>query len=132
MHAARLLQAGARVHPKRLRDGREAGEPRLWLPDREAPGLLVSRAIGDDLATTVGCTAQPSVRRWRLHPEDEFLVIASDGVWDMLPNEEVRARRPHITFLRQVHVEVELWPMVQLGVYKRLTRKDLRGLQTPH
>ena len=89
MPAARLLQAGARVHPKRLRDGREAGEPRLWLPDREAPGLLVSRAIGDDLASTVGCIAQPSVRRWRLRPGDEYLVIASDGVWDMLPNEEV-------------------------------------------
>ena len=78
------------MHPKRLRDGREAGEPRLWLPDREAPGLLVSRAIGDDLASTVGCTAQPSVRRWRLQPGDEYLVIASDGVWDMLANEEVR------------------------------------------
>ena len=87
------------MQPKRLRDGREAGEPRLWLQDRNAPGLLVSRAIGDDLASTVGCTAHPTVQRRQLQPQDEYLVIASDGVWDMLPNEQVRVARSCVAWM---------------------------------
>ena len=51
--------------------------------------MLLCRAIGDDLATSVGCTARPTVRHRRLQPGDCYLVIASDGVWDVLTNEQV-------------------------------------------
>ena len=55
--AVRLLKAGARVHCKRLRNGREAGEPRMWLPDRDAPGLLLSRWA---LLTSLSASSPPS------------------------------------------------------------------------
>ena len=40
----RLLAAGARVHPKRLANGAEIGEPRMWLQDRFAPNTSSAHA----------------------------------------------------------------------------------------
>ncbi|XP_050231776.1 protein kinase and PP2C-like domain-containing protein [Mercurialis annua] len=50
--------------------------------------LQVTRSIGDDdLKPAV--TAEPEITETTLSPEDEFLVIGSDGLWDVVSNEEV-------------------------------------------
>ena len=54
-------------------------------PTQPAP----CRAIGDDIASLAGCTARPTVRHMRLQEGDSYIVIASDGVWDVLSNDEV-------------------------------------------
>ena len=33
-------------------------------------------------------TAQPEKTHFRLSPEDEFVILASDGLWDKLSNED--------------------------------------------
>ncbi len=35
-------------------------------------------------------TAMPEVRKETLQPGDEFLLLACDGIWDVLSNQEVR------------------------------------------
>ena len=35
-------------------------------------------------------TAVPEVRQLALQPGDEFLLLACDGIWDVLTNQEVR------------------------------------------
>ncbi len=48
---------------------------------------LLCRSIGDaDLKPAL--TAQPEVAQHQLTAEDEFVVMASDGLWDKLSNEE--------------------------------------------
>lgn len=37
----------------------------------------------------VGVIALPEVTEYVLKPEDEFLVLASDGVWEFIDNQEV-------------------------------------------
>ena len=37
----------------------------------------------------IGMIASPELTRHVLRPEDQFLVIATDGVWEFLSNEEV-------------------------------------------
>ena len=49
----------------------------------------MSRSIGDNIAHTVGVIADPEVRRFELNPDHKFIVIASDGVWEFLTNEEI-------------------------------------------
>lgn len=84
----RVEAAGGRVEPKRLPSGRMVGEPRVWLQHLPSPGLMLSRSIGDGMASSVGCTAQPEVISLALRPgADAFLVVASDGVWDVLGND---------------------------------------------
>ena len=48
---------------------------------------MLFRSIGDaDLKPAL--TAQPEVRWHQLTSEDEFVVLASDGLWDKLSNQE--------------------------------------------
>ena len=60
--------------------------------------LAVSRALGDfHLKDCVPSPliAEPEVREIELSEEDEFLIIASDGVWDVVTSElAVRIVRP--------------------------------------
>ncbi|KAF3323010.1 Protein kinase and PP2C-like domain-containing protein [Carex littledalei] len=62
-----------------------------WQVDtwRVGPAALqVTRSIGDDdLKPAV--TAQPEIIETNLSSQDEFLVMASDGLWDVLTNEDV-------------------------------------------
>ena len=56
----------------------------------------MSRSLGDGLAHSCGVSWEPEVRLVQLKPADNFIVIASDGVWEFLTNDEVAAIiRPH-------------------------------------
>lgn len=49
-------------------------------------GLAVTRSIGDADLKGVGVTAEPEVTEFQLQPDDTFLILASDGLWDVLSN----------------------------------------------
>ena len=49
----------------------------------------MSRSIGDFIAHSVGVSTDPEVMRFELKPDDKFIIIASDGVWEFLSNEDV-------------------------------------------
>ncbi|XP_028766771.1 protein kinase and PP2C-like domain-containing protein isoform X2 [Neltuma alba] len=52
------------------------------------PALQVTRSIGDDdLKPAV--TAEPEITETTLSSDDEYLVMASDGLWDVMSNKEV-------------------------------------------
>lgn len=59
------------------------GEPhiqRVWLPHEDSPGLAMSRAFGDFLLKNHGIIAFPDVFHHHLTPDDQFIVLATDGV----------------------------------------------------
>ncbi|XP_010546507.1 PREDICTED: probable protein phosphatase 2C 61 [Tarenaya hassleriana] len=62
---------------------------RVWLPFQDYPGLAMSRALGDFVLKNYGVIEFPDVSTHRITHHDRFLVLASDGVWDVLSNEEV-------------------------------------------
>lgn len=63
---------------------------RVWLPNNEkSPGLAMSRAFGDFLLKDHGVIAIPDISYRTLTSSDQFIVLASDGVWDVLSNNEV-------------------------------------------
>lgn len=49
----------------------------------------MSRSMGDGIAHSVGVSAEPEVLSFTLSINDKFVVIASDGVWEFLSNEDV-------------------------------------------
>ena len=66
------------------------GPKRVWLKNKQVPGLAMTRSIGDMAATSVGVTARPEIMSvTKLSQNDKILVIASDGIWDRLTNQEV-------------------------------------------
>ncbi|KAF8103767.1 hypothetical protein N665_0185s0039 [Sinapis alba] len=62
---------------------------RVWMPDDDCPGLAMSRAFGDFCLKDYGLICVPEVFFRKVSREDEFVVLATDGIWDVLSNEEV-------------------------------------------
>ncbi|KAL4348207.1 hypothetical protein GQ457_17G005280 [Hibiscus cannabinus] len=62
---------------------------RVWLPFDNAPGLAMARAFGDFCLKEYGVISMPEFSHRLLTERDQFIVLASDGVWDVLSNEEV-------------------------------------------
>ncbi len=89
-----VIKAGGEIRP---RSGKDDGTLRVWVSEQKswelglespAPGLMVSRSIGDYLAKVAGCSAIPDVTSFEISEENRFLIIASDGLWDVLGDEE--------------------------------------------
>ncbi|KAJ6407695.1 hypothetical protein OIU84_011065 [Salix udensis] len=62
---------------------------RIWMPDEDCPGLAMARAFGDFCLKDYGLISTPEVSYRRLTDKDEFVVLATDGVWDVLTNYDV-------------------------------------------
>uniref|UniRef100_J3LCT9 protein-serine/threonine phosphatase n=2 Tax=Oryza brachyantha TaxID=4533 RepID=J3LCT9_ORYBR len=62
---------------------------RVWLPKYNSPGLAMARAFGDFCLKDYGLISMPEVTYHRISERDEFVVLATDGVWDVLSNTEV-------------------------------------------
>merc|ERR1719421_334975 len=88
MEQGRIKNAGGRLVEK------HSGNRKIW---RINGGLNVSRTIGDfkykqnenlpPNGQMVSCT--PELNCFRRTPQDEFLLIACDGVWDVLSSQQV-------------------------------------------
>jgi serine/threonine protein phosphatase PrpC len=67
----------------------DIGPARVWVNGSSpmVPGLAMSRSIGDGIAAKVGVIATPEIFEHRLTPNDKFLIIASDGIWEFISNE---------------------------------------------
>ncbi|CAA0161186.1 unnamed protein product [Arabidopsis thaliana] len=83
--AERIKQCKGRVFA--LQDEPEVS--RVWLPFDNAPGLAMARAFGDFCLKDYGVISIPEFSHRVLTDRDQFIVLASDGVWDVLSNEEV-------------------------------------------
>ncbi|KAJ0961135.1 hypothetical protein J5N97_000885 [Dioscorea zingiberensis] len=82
--AERINQCKGRVFC--LRD--EPGVHRVWLPNGESPGLAMSRAFGDYCIKDYGLISVPEVTQRNITDKDQFIVLATDGVWDVVSNQE--------------------------------------------
>ncbi|XP_044483394.1 probable protein phosphatase 2C 33 isoform X2 [Mangifera indica] len=83
--AERIQKCRGRVFA--LRDEPEVA--RVWLPNNDSPGLAMARAFGDFCLKEFGLISVPDISCRRLTDKDEFIVLATDGIWDVLSNKEV-------------------------------------------
>ena len=60
----------------------------IVLDNRVGGSLAVTRAFGDHSLKRDGVTAKPTINKHVLRPFDKYLVIASDGIWDVLEDQE--------------------------------------------
>ena len=87
--AQRIKRRGGRIEAYRDENNEFMGPPRVWLKDEDIPGLAMTRSFGDKIASSVGVLSEPEIQEWKLTPEDKFIVIASDGVWEFIDSPEV-------------------------------------------
>ena len=87
----RILNTGGRVRPllNPAQGNAEVGPARVWLSDMDVPGLAMSRSLGDYVAQTVGVNPEPEINIHNITGDDRFIIIASDGVWEFLSDDQV-------------------------------------------
>jgi protein phosphatase 2C family protein 2/3 len=62
---------------------------RVWLDiDCTQIGLAMARSIGDHAVKEIGVIAEPVVSFHEVAPEDDFIIFATDGVWEFISSEE--------------------------------------------
>lgn len=88
---ARIEAKGGRVFAVEYDDGVD-GPPRVWLGHMDVPGLAMSRSLGDAVAHSAGVSSEPDFVEYEFNPdgrEDLILVLASDGLWEFMTDQEV-------------------------------------------
>lgn len=88
---ARIIERGGIIAQQCSSSGVSSGPLRVWLPGLQAPGLAMTRSMGDNVASKIGVVSDPEMRQIMLTDQDQMLVLASDGLWEVLSNEEVVA-----------------------------------------
>jgi len=80
----RILSSGGFVSPPP-----EPGlSSRVWLDAGQTQvGLAMARSIGDHAVKGVGVIAEPVVETRRIVPGDEFVIMATDGVWEFIDSD---------------------------------------------
>ena len=79
----RVEQSGGRVSEASELDG----PARIWF-NANGPGLAMSRSIGDHACRRFGVVATPDVTCFELTEDDKVLILATDGVWEVLSSQE--------------------------------------------
>ena len=87
--AERIKSYGGRIRPMKDEDGNFVGPLRVYMKEKDIPGLAMTRSFGDYYASTAGTICIPEVTEYKFMPEDKFLVLASDGLFEFIDSEEV-------------------------------------------
>ena len=64
------------------------GPERVWLKNKEEPGLAMTRSIGDKIAHSIGVIDEPEFKIHEYDGSEKFIVIASDGIWEYLGGDD--------------------------------------------
>lgn len=63
------------------------------ISERVGGQLAITRALGDHQLKTSGVSSEPYTVRIPLTPNEQFMVVASDGLWDVLADDDLAAYR---------------------------------------
>ena len=86
--ADRIKNAGGRIRQMIDEDGSFVGPLRVYMKDKDIPGLAMTRSFGDNYASMVGTISVPEITEHILSKEDMFLILASDGLFEFISTEE--------------------------------------------
>ena len=81
----RIKKSGGEV--KNMAEG--GGPMRVYKLNDPNPGLAVARSLGDCYGHECGVSEEPQVSYRILEETDEFIVMGSDGIWDVMNSVEI-------------------------------------------
>ncbi len=84
----RILNHNGRIEACKGSRGEPVGPLRVWLKKQNVPGLAMTRAFGDLVAACVGVIPEPEIIVHHRNRSDQFIIIASDGIWEFISSEE--------------------------------------------
>ena len=86
----RIKLCGGSVERSTDAFGRSVGPFRVWNQNGTGPGLAMSRSLGDKQGKDCGVISIPVYMERTIVPgNDLYIILASDGVWDVMENIDV-------------------------------------------
>ena len=86
----RIESFGGVVEQLKNKMGEGVGPYRVWAKEGGYPGLAMSRSIGDLNGKKLGIIPNPGIMEYDLNNNVKYIVVASDGIWEFLSNENVK------------------------------------------
>ena len=86
----RIESCGGVVEQLKNKMGEGVGPYRVWAKEGGYPGLAMSRSIGDLIGKKLGIIPNPGILEYDLNKNVKYIVVASDGIWEFLTNENVK------------------------------------------
>ena len=83
---SRILLNGGKVE-KLNYNGDWFGPYRVWI-DEEGPGYGMTRTLGDIYSKKIGLISKPEIEHIKLKKSDQFIILASDGLWEVMSSAE--------------------------------------------
>ena len=111
----RIYKMGGIVDQMLDSKGKRNGPFRVWAGTNNYPGLAMSRCIGDLKGKKCGLISEPEIIEYNLDERSKYMVIASDGVWEFIDNEDVM--RMGIDFYLKDNVDEFLDKIVQVAEF---------------
>lgn len=72
-----------------VEEDHDGDPPRLWVKGEGYPGCAFTRSIGDCIAESIGVVSEPEIVKRSLTPDDAYIIICSDGVFEFLTSQQV-------------------------------------------
>ena len=92
----RIIEKGGEIHPYFDENGIFEGPDRIYVKNKPYPGLSLSRTIGDLEGKKIGIISEPDITVRKLNENSKFIVMGSDGLWDVIkPYDVSRMVRPY-------------------------------------
>ena len=85
----RIIEADGEIEAIEDDDGNWTGPLRVWEKGSEGPGLAMTRSLGDKVGKKIGVCCTPEITKYDIKDEDKVFVLASDGLWEYISNQEV-------------------------------------------
>ena len=117
--AERIKKKGGRIRPMMDEEGNFVGPLRVYMKDKDMPGLAMTRSFGDYFAYTAGTIPDPEISEHIFSEEDKFLILASDGLFEFMTNEEI------VEIVKEYYKENEIVNCCEF-LYKESSRRWLR------
>ncbi len=86
--ASRIMKNNGLIDRK-IENGIRSGPLRVWFRNENYPGLPITRTIGDIIASKIGVISEPEIIECNINNNSKFIIVTSDGIWEVLTNEEV-------------------------------------------
>ena len=120
----RILESGGEVHPYYEEDGVFEGPDRVYAKNKVYPGLVMSRTFGDLEAKKIGVISEPDIIMKKIDKNSKFIVLASDGLWDVLkPYDVNRIVRP---FFNKDDIEGACQALMKRAIQQWIKDKEER------
>ena len=85
----RIINSGGRIKKCYDEDHKRfIGPDRVWVKNREEPGLAMTRSLGDKIAHDVGVIDEPEFKTFTYDGTEKFIIVASDGLWEYVSSDQ--------------------------------------------